>query len=348
MNVGRLLNNLGGLEFLLGKPDEAIARLNEAFAIALEHGNDDDVATAISSLAQVHLRTGEPAQAEEHARARAAAGSATREDRLDEIGNARLVLGRALLEQDRLDEAEAALAEAEDAFAQLSSGSHRAAAWVAQGDLAQRRGDDRRAAALYRARGRDAPGLQVLSAPRGGERLWQPSRIAQSASGAPAGDRRRRAVLGAKGYGFFDGRHQARALHRRPSFGTDPQLDRTPTSRVGAQRRHRTQIRPRTDRRLGDRRTARRRRSWQRRRRGTSDVAERAQRSSLPSGGLRPPLVAAVGAAAAAGPATVRPMETSLPRVRGFAVSARTFRRLALANAVMLARDRRRPARRSG
>ena len=69
---------------------------------------------------------------------------------MDEIGNARLVLGRALLEQDRLDEAEAALAEAEDALAQLSSGSHRAAAWVAQGDLAQRRGDDRAAAALYR------------------------------------------------------------------------------------------------------------------------------------------------------------------------------------------------------
>ena len=76
--------------------------------------------------------------------------SATREDRLDEIGNARLVLGRALLEQGRLEEAEATLAEAEDAFAQLSSGSHRAAAWVAQGDLAQRRGDDRGAATLYR------------------------------------------------------------------------------------------------------------------------------------------------------------------------------------------------------
>ena len=37
-NVGRLLNNLGGLEFLLGKPEQAIARLKEAFAVALEHG----------------------------------------------------------------------------------------------------------------------------------------------------------------------------------------------------------------------------------------------------------------------------------------------------------------------
>ena len=68
MNVGRLLNNLGGLEFLLGKPEKAIARLKEAFAVALEHGDDDDVATAVSSLAQVYLKTGDPVRAEEHAR----------------------------------------------------------------------------------------------------------------------------------------------------------------------------------------------------------------------------------------------------------------------------------------
>src|SRR5262245_28206095 len=68
LTVGKLLNNLGGLEFLLGKPEEAITRLTEAFSIALEHGSDDDAATAISSLAQVHLRTGNPVKAEEHAR----------------------------------------------------------------------------------------------------------------------------------------------------------------------------------------------------------------------------------------------------------------------------------------
>jgi tetratricopeptide (TPR) repeat protein len=148
--VGRLLNNLGGLEFLLGKPEVAIERLNESLAIALEHGDDNDAATTISSLAQVHLRTGDPEKAERHAR-EALRLLGTREDRMDEIGNARLVLGRALLDQDRLDEAELALAEAEEALLSLSSGSHRAAAWVAKGDLAQRRGDDRRAATLYRA-----------------------------------------------------------------------------------------------------------------------------------------------------------------------------------------------------
>jgi tetratricopeptide (TPR) repeat protein len=150
ISVGKLLNNLGGLEFLLGKPEEAIARLNESLAIALEHGTDNEAATSVSSLAQVYLRTGDVEKAEEFAR-EALRLLGTREDRIDEIGNARLVLGRALLEQDRLEEAETALAEAEDALAQLSSGSHRAAAWVAQGDLAQRRGNDRRAATLYRA-----------------------------------------------------------------------------------------------------------------------------------------------------------------------------------------------------
>jgi len=148
--VGKLLNNLGGLEFLLGKPEEAIARLNESLAIAVEHKVDMDIAITTSSLAQIYLRTGEVVKAEELAR-QALELLVGREDRLDEIGNARLVLGRSLLEQGRLEEAESALGEAEDALSQLSSGSHRAAAWVAQGDLAQKRGDDRRAATLYRA-----------------------------------------------------------------------------------------------------------------------------------------------------------------------------------------------------
>jgi tetratricopeptide (TPR) repeat protein len=148
-NIGRLLNNLGVFEFLLGKPDKAVEHFKEAFSIALEVGDGNEAATAISSLAQAHLRTGDPVVAEEHAR-HALRLLGTREDRLDEIGNARLVLGRALLEQGRLDEAEVVLDEAEDAFAQMSSGSHRAAAWVAKGDLAQRRGDDKGAAVLYR------------------------------------------------------------------------------------------------------------------------------------------------------------------------------------------------------
>ncbi len=148
-NVGRLLNNLGAMDFLLGSPDDAIERFKQAYAIALEVDRTEDAATAVSSLAQVHLRTGDVKRAEEQAR-HALEIIGEREDMLDEVGNARLVLGRALLEQDRFDEAETAFAESEDAFARLSSASHRAAAWIAQGDLATRRGEERRAAVLYR------------------------------------------------------------------------------------------------------------------------------------------------------------------------------------------------------
>jgi tetratricopeptide (TPR) repeat protein len=148
-NIGRLLNNLGGLNFLLGKPDEAISFLKDAFRVALDLGNDGEAAQAVSSLAQVHLRTGEIALAEEQAR-HALELLEGRVDFLDEIGNAQLVLGRSLLEQERLDEAEQAFAAADASFEQLSSISHRAAAWVARGDLAARRGDDRAAAHLYR------------------------------------------------------------------------------------------------------------------------------------------------------------------------------------------------------
>jgi tetratricopeptide (TPR) repeat protein len=148
-NVGRLMNNLGGVEFLLGKPETAIEHFKEAFAVALELGRDEEAATAISSLAQVHLRTGDAKRAEEQA-LHALEIIGERDDMIDEIGNARLVLGRALLDQDRLDEAEEALTQSEAAFAQLSSASHRAAAWMAQGDLATKRGDERRAASLYR------------------------------------------------------------------------------------------------------------------------------------------------------------------------------------------------------
>jgi tetratricopeptide (TPR) repeat protein len=148
-HVGRLLNNIGGLTFLLGKPAEAVPHLKEAFRIALDMGNEADAAQAVSSLAQVHLRTGNNEQAEEQAR-HALGLLDGRVDFLDEIGNAQLVLGRSLLEQGRMDEAEAQFRAADSTFEQLSSVSHRAAAWVALGDLATLRGDDREGAHLYR------------------------------------------------------------------------------------------------------------------------------------------------------------------------------------------------------
>jgi len=148
-NVGRLLNNLGGLNYLLGKPDESITFLKDAFRAALDVGNDADAGQIVASLAHVHLGCGDAKLAEEqaHQALRLLDG---RVDFLEAIGSSQLILGRALIEQGRLDEAEEFLAEADGSFEQVASVNRRAGVWVAQGDLAARRGDDRQAALLYR------------------------------------------------------------------------------------------------------------------------------------------------------------------------------------------------------
>jgi transcriptional regulator with XRE-family HTH domain len=148
-NVGRMLNNLGGLNFTLGNAERAVGLLEDAFRVAVETGSEVDAGQAMCSLAEVHLGSGEPEQAETTAR-KALELLGDRVDYLYEIGTAQLALGRALLEQDRLNEAEEILGAADSSFEQLSSVSHRAAAWVAQGDLAQKRGSDREAARQYR------------------------------------------------------------------------------------------------------------------------------------------------------------------------------------------------------
>jgi signal transduction histidine kinase len=147
-NTGKLLTTLGGLTFLLGRPDESIPLFKKAFAVALEVGSDADAAQAISSLAQVHLRTGQLELAEQQA-GHALDLLADRVDFIDEIGNAQLVLGRSLLEQGRLEEAEEKFRAAEESFEQLSSASHKAAAWTAQAELAVRRGEKEGAIQLY-------------------------------------------------------------------------------------------------------------------------------------------------------------------------------------------------------
>jgi tetratricopeptide (TPR) repeat protein len=147
--VGRLLNNLGGLSLLLGKPHEAIEQLKASFAVAVEADSQADAGQAVNGLATVHLRLGEWETADGHAR-EALRLLEGRVDFLDEIGQAQIVLGRSLLERDRFDEAEEFFHAADATFEQLSSISHRAGAWVALGDLAARRGEDAEAARLYR------------------------------------------------------------------------------------------------------------------------------------------------------------------------------------------------------
>src|SRR5215831_995592 len=148
-NVGRLLNNLGGLNFQLGKPERAVDDLKSAYRVLLDKGSDVEAANVVSSLAHVHLATGQVQAAEEEAR-HALQLLSDREDFLLEIASTQLVLGRALMEQERLDDAQQMLHTAEANAEQIESISHRAAAWMAQGDLAARRGEDATAARLYR------------------------------------------------------------------------------------------------------------------------------------------------------------------------------------------------------
>jgi tetratricopeptide (TPR) repeat protein len=148
-NVGRLMLNLGGLHHLLGKPEEALEHLKTSFALAIEAQSQADAAQALGSMATVYLHLNRHDEADEHAR-KALDLLGGREDFLDEVGQSRLVLGRSLMERGRYEEAEECFRAADDAFERLSSVSHRAGAWVALGDLAARRGDDREAARLYR------------------------------------------------------------------------------------------------------------------------------------------------------------------------------------------------------
>ena len=149
LDAGKALNNLGGILFLLDSIDDARDCLAQAFAIALELGDDVDAGYAASSTAQVLVRTGDAVAGERAAR-HALRLLDGRLDHVNEIGNAQLVLGRALLAQERFDEAEEMLAAADASVRQMDSLGHRAAVWLAQGDLAAHRGDVDTAATVYR------------------------------------------------------------------------------------------------------------------------------------------------------------------------------------------------------
>ena len=146
--VARLLNNLAGLNHLLGNVVQAIALLEEAFEIFVELDLAVDAGYVCSSLAEIRLACGEFEMTETQAR-KALDLLGGRADHLQEVGTAQLALGRALVGQGRLDEAEEWIA-ADATFEQARSVSHRSSAWIAQGDVESQRGNDGVAAGLYR------------------------------------------------------------------------------------------------------------------------------------------------------------------------------------------------------
>jgi tetratricopeptide (TPR) repeat protein len=149
LSTARILNNLGGIDFLLGDVAAAERTLEEAAATAAAAGSEADVAQATSSLAQVLLHTERPQAAREHALASLAL-LAGRVDFLAETGNAQLVVAKS--HGAELDSASASewLDSAERTFVELGSRSQLAAVSIARGDLARSVGDSNGAAEFYR------------------------------------------------------------------------------------------------------------------------------------------------------------------------------------------------------
>jgi len=147
--VGKLLNNLGQLHAITGRPHDAVPLLRESFRIAVEQDNRIDAAFAASSLASARLHSGDPEGAIESAN-RAIELLGGRAEYRQEEGNARLVMGKARLGLDLVEEAERDFEAAAECFVAVESISHMAGSWVALGDVATRRGDPERAAELYR------------------------------------------------------------------------------------------------------------------------------------------------------------------------------------------------------
>jgi tetratricopeptide (TPR) repeat protein len=147
--VGRLLNNLAGLNHLLDNVVQAIALLEEAFEVFVDLDLAVDAGYVCSSLAEIRLGCGEFELAEAQAQ-KALRLLDGRVDHLQEVGTAQLTLGRALAAQGELAEADSWIAAADETFHQASSVSHRSYAWIAQGDVESQRGNDGVAAGLYR------------------------------------------------------------------------------------------------------------------------------------------------------------------------------------------------------
>jgi tetratricopeptide (TPR) repeat protein len=146
---GRILNNIAGLEHLLGNTDQAVALLGDAHALFIGLGRDEEAAYTLASLAEIELEQGDVAAAEGLAR-RVLDIIGSRPEHAVEAGMAHLVLGRALVELGREAEGATELEVAEATFERVSSPSHSAEAWIAVGDLALRQGDARGAAARFR------------------------------------------------------------------------------------------------------------------------------------------------------------------------------------------------------
>ncbi|MGZ4461257.1 MAG: helix-turn-helix domain-containing protein [Gaiellaceae bacterium] len=150
IKVGSVLNNLALIQFELGKSDDALASLKRAYGVLLDAGDSGRCALVVASLASLHLETGDSSLAEEQARHALELFGEGSDEWTEEIAESKIILGRALLAQDRLEDAEAALSEAQSAFEAMRSTSNLARAIFSRGDVASKRGAHEEASRLYR------------------------------------------------------------------------------------------------------------------------------------------------------------------------------------------------------
>ena len=149
ISVGRILNNLAGLNHLLDNDEIAIEQLREAFQIFVDAHLEVEAGYVLSSLAEIHRARGDLEEAEATA-TRALALLEGRVDHVQEIGTAQLVLARTHLERGELERAEDILVSVDESYALTESVSHRARSWMARGELELLRENEAAAARLYR------------------------------------------------------------------------------------------------------------------------------------------------------------------------------------------------------
>jgi tetratricopeptide (TPR) repeat protein len=149
VQLGKVLNNLGLCQALLGKSEDALTSLTRAYGIFLDLGANYESGAVVSSIASIHLETGDPLRAEEQARLAIELIGDGKDDP-EHDGEARLVLGKALLAQGRLDEAEQILGRVQEVFESMRATSNLSRTLIALGDLAVARDGQEEAATLYR------------------------------------------------------------------------------------------------------------------------------------------------------------------------------------------------------
>lgn len=149
VQLGKVLNNLGLCQALLGKNDDAFGSLTRAYQIFLDLGANYESGAVVSSIASLHLETGDPVRAEEQARLAIKLIGDGKDDP-EHDGEARLVLGKALLAQGRLEEAEGTLTPIKKLFESMRATGNLSRTLIALGDLAVARETQEEAATLYR------------------------------------------------------------------------------------------------------------------------------------------------------------------------------------------------------